>query len=160
MDLAFAAVGFGNRGVDHFDHDGRDVDARAVAFDERNDRIVGNGETKVLVDRDFPAAGRDLHVLIRGHERSCWTRSPDGLATKHSIIAARASVLSSAAVCQSAPRGNSNRSLMIRRLLARLIPGRAARKPRVYGPDQHSVRRERLSHAARTVIRRMFESTS
>jgi poly(A) polymerase len=44
---------------------------------------------------------------------------------------------------------------MIRRLLARLIPGRAARKPRVYGPDQHSVRRERLSHAARTVIRRL-----
>jgi poly(A) polymerase len=44
---------------------------------------------------------------------------------------------------------------MIRRLLARLMPGRGARKPRVYGPDQHSVRRDRLSHAARTVIRRL-----
>jgi poly(A) polymerase len=44
---------------------------------------------------------------------------------------------------------------MIRRLLARLIPGRAARQPRVYGPDQHGVRRDRLSHAARSVIRRL-----
>ena len=44
---------------------------------------------------------------------------------------------------------------MIRRLLARLIPGRAAREPRVYGADQHGVRRDRLSHAARTVIRRL-----
>src|SRR5436305_9723879 len=44
---------------------------------------------------------------------------------------------------------------MILRLLARLIPGRSAHKPRVYGADQHSVRRERLSHAARTVIRKL-----
>src|SRR5438034_328320 len=44
---------------------------------------------------------------------------------------------------------------MIRRLLARLIPGRAARRLRVYGPDKHPVRRERLSHAARTVIRKL-----
>jgi poly(A) polymerase len=44
---------------------------------------------------------------------------------------------------------------MIRRLLARLIAGRAAREPWVYGPDQHGVRRDRLSHAARTVIRRL-----
>ena len=44
---------------------------------------------------------------------------------------------------------------MIRRLLARLIPGRATRKLRVYGPDQHPVRRDRLSHAARTVIRKL-----
>src|SRR5437763_16098262 len=44
---------------------------------------------------------------------------------------------------------------MIRRLLARLIPGRATRKQRAYGSDQHAVRRERLSHAARTVIRRL-----
>ena len=35
---------------------------------------------------------------------------------------------------------------MIRRLLARLIPGRTARQPRVYGPDQHDVRRDRLTH--------------
>src|SRR5437773_1780544 len=44
---------------------------------------------------------------------------------------------------------------MIHRLLARLLPGRVAREPRIYGPDQHPVRRDRLSHAARTVIRRL-----
>ena len=44
---------------------------------------------------------------------------------------------------------------MIRRLLARLMPGKGARKPRIYGPDQQSVRRDRLSHGARTVIRRL-----
>src|SRR2546428_4166942 len=46
-------------------------------------------------------------------------------------------------------------SPMIHRLLARLLPGRVAREPRIYGPDQHSVQRDRLSHAARTVIRKL-----
>ena len=44
---------------------------------------------------------------------------------------------------------------MIRRLLARLIPGRSKRDPRIYGPDQHPVRRDQLSHAARTVVRKL-----
>jgi poly(A) polymerase len=44
---------------------------------------------------------------------------------------------------------------MIRRLLARLISGRPARDPRIYGPDQHPVRREGISHGARTVIRKL-----
>ncbi|MEO5766386.1 MAG: polynucleotide adenylyltransferase PcnB [Casimicrobiaceae bacterium] len=44
---------------------------------------------------------------------------------------------------------------MIRRLLARLMPGRQKREPRIYGPDQHPVRRDQLSHAARTVIRKL-----
>jgi poly(A) polymerase len=44
---------------------------------------------------------------------------------------------------------------MIHRLLARLLPGRVAREPRIYGPDQHPVQRDRLSHAARTVIRKL-----
>src|SRR5216110_2776559 len=44
---------------------------------------------------------------------------------------------------------------MIRRFLARLIPGRPATEPRVFGPETHRVRRTRLSHAARTVIRRL-----
>jgi poly(A) polymerase len=46
---------------------------------------------------------------------------------------------------------------MIRRLLARLLPGRSARKPRLYGPEQHPVRAAQLSHAARTVIRTLQE---
>jgi len=44
---------------------------------------------------------------------------------------------------------------MIRRLLARLIPGRSKRAPRIYGPDQHPVRRDQLSHGARTVVRKL-----
>ncbi|HET9045871.1 MAG TPA: polynucleotide adenylyltransferase PcnB [Casimicrobiaceae bacterium] len=44
---------------------------------------------------------------------------------------------------------------MIRRLLARLMPGRPKRDPRIYGPDQHPVRRDQLSHAARTVCRQL-----
>ena len=46
---------------------------------------------------------------------------------------------------------------MIRRLLARLLPGRSTRKPRIYGPDQHPVRASQLSHGARTVIRTLQE---
>jgi poly(A) polymerase len=42
---------------------------------------------------------------------------------------------------------------MIRSLLARLLPGRSARKPRVYAPSQHPVRAAQLSPAARNVIR-------
>src|SRR4051812_10808586 len=44
---------------------------------------------------------------------------------------------------------------MIRRLLARLLPGRRANTPRVYAPDQHPVRRDQLSAAARSVTRRL-----
>jgi poly(A) polymerase len=44
---------------------------------------------------------------------------------------------------------------MIRRLLARLLPGRPAREPRIHGPEQHAVRSDQLSNAARTVVRRL-----
>ena len=44
---------------------------------------------------------------------------------------------------------------MIRRLLARLLPGRSKRDPRIYGPDQHPVRRDQLSQGARTVTRKL-----
>ncbi len=47
---------------------------------------------------------------------------------------------------------------MIRRLLARLMPGRPARKPRIYPPDQHPVRRTQLSAGARSVTRKLQES--
>ncbi|HEX6137452.1 MAG TPA: polynucleotide adenylyltransferase PcnB [Casimicrobiaceae bacterium] len=47
---------------------------------------------------------------------------------------------------------------MIRRLLARLLPGRQARGPRVYPPDQHQVRAGQLSGAARSVTRRLQEA--
>ena len=47
---------------------------------------------------------------------------------------------------------------MIRRLLARLLPGTKARNPRVYAPEKHAVRRDQLSNGARTVIRKLQEN--
>ena len=47
---------------------------------------------------------------------------------------------------------------MIRRLLARLLPGRSARKPKVYAASAHPVRAAQLSHAARTVIRNLQDA--
>jgi poly(A) polymerase len=49
---------------------------------------------------------------------------------------------------------------MIRRLLARLIPGRdkAKRKARVYGPSDHPLRRSQLSRGALDVTRRLQEA--
>ncbi len=44
---------------------------------------------------------------------------------------------------------------MIRRLLARLIPGRPATTPRVFGPDAHPVRRSQLSRGATEVTRKL-----
>jgi poly(A) polymerase len=46
---------------------------------------------------------------------------------------------------------------MIRRLLARLLPGSSAREPRIFSPDEHAVRRDQVSGAARTIIRRLQE---
>ena len=57
-------------------------------------------------------------------------------------------------------RGRSQHpaNAMIRRLLARLMPGRKSRHPRIYGPAEHPVRREQLSNGARAVTRRLQEA--
>ena len=47
---------------------------------------------------------------------------------------------------------------MIRRLLARLIPGKGSSEPRVYGPDAHSVRRTQISRGAQDVIRKLQQA--
>ncbi|MEO8847898.1 MAG: polynucleotide adenylyltransferase PcnB [Casimicrobiaceae bacterium] len=47
---------------------------------------------------------------------------------------------------------------MIRRLLARLMPGRPATRPRIYKSDQHPLRREGLSSGARSVTRKLQEA--
>ncbi|MEP7062694.1 MAG: polynucleotide adenylyltransferase PcnB [Betaproteobacteria bacterium] len=47
---------------------------------------------------------------------------------------------------------------MIRRLLARFMPGRPASKPRIYKPDQHPVRRTQLSTGARSVTHKLQEA--
>ncbi len=46
---------------------------------------------------------------------------------------------------------------MIRRLLARLIPGRTAREPKVYPSGDHPVRAAQVSRGARTVIEKLQE---
>jgi poly(A) polymerase len=47
---------------------------------------------------------------------------------------------------------------MIRRLLARLIPGRATRDPKIYRGDQHGVRRDQIPRGARAVCERLHEA--
>ncbi|NDP43222.1 MAG: polynucleotide adenylyltransferase PcnB [Aromatoleum sp.] len=49
---------------------------------------------------------------------------------------------------------------MIRRLFARLMPrsGKPGREPRVYGPNDHPIRRNQLSSGALQVIRRLHEA--
>src|SRR6478735_2589186 len=47
---------------------------------------------------------------------------------------------------------------MIRRLLARLIPGRPSRAPRVYPPADHAVRREQVPRGARQVTEKLQEA--
>ncbi len=59
VDLALAAVGLGDRGVEHAHGGAPDVGAGAVAFDERDDGLVGNGELAV--------GDRDL-LALRGHD--------------------------------------------------------------------------------------------
>ena len=47
---------------------------------------------------------------------------------------------------------------MIRRLLARLMPAKGAAKPRVYGPDDHPVRRSQISRGAQDVTRKLQQA--
>ena len=47
---------------------------------------------------------------------------------------------------------------MIRRLIARLWPGRPSDMPRVFRADEHPVRRDQVSYAARTVTRRLQDA--
>ncbi|MNF99632.1 hypothetical protein D3C84_825400 [compost metagenome] len=63
-NLALAPIGFLYSSIDHFDHDGTDVYANAVAFDERDDRIIRNIERMVRIDGDFVADCRNLDFLV------------------------------------------------------------------------------------------------
>src|SRR5207344_1324927 len=47
---------------------------------------------------------------------------------------------------------------MIRRLFARLIPGKAATEPRIYGPEVHAMRRNQLSRGALDVTRKLQQA--
>jgi poly(A) polymerase len=47
---------------------------------------------------------------------------------------------------------------MIRRLLARLIPGRPAREPRIYHAGEHPIRRDAVPRGARVVTEKLHEA--
>ena len=47
---------------------------------------------------------------------------------------------------------------MIRRLFARLIPGRPTSEARIYGPEKHPVRRSQLSRGALEVARKLQQA--
>ncbi|HEX4884272.1 MAG TPA: polynucleotide adenylyltransferase PcnB [Casimicrobiaceae bacterium] len=47
---------------------------------------------------------------------------------------------------------------MIRRLLARFVPGLRTGEPRIYGPDKHPVRADQVSPGARQVTKRLKEA--
>src|SRR5207302_2853781 len=70
LDLAAAGVGFLHGGVEDADAGAPDVGAGAVAFDEGDDRLVGDGQLAVA-DENGLAAGGDDEVFEGGHaERS------------------------------------------------------------------------------------------
>ena len=47
---------------------------------------------------------------------------------------------------------------MIRRLLARFIPGKLAKEPRIYGPRAHRIRRNQISRGAQDVTRKLQQA--
>ena len=64
-DLLLAAVGLLDRGVEHAHAGAPDVGAGAVAFDERDDRVVGHLEAPVGVDGDGVGSGGNLWLCAR-----------------------------------------------------------------------------------------------
>jgi hypothetical protein len=76
-DLAPAAVGLAHRHVDHPPHHRGDVDADAVALDERHDGIVRDRQAEVAVDPDGFALGGDFDLVVSGwcHDRLFSIRS-------------------------------------------------------------------------------------
>ena len=67
-DLLLAAVLLGHRRVEHAHRGAPDVAAGAVAFDERNDRMIGHFQASIAMDFDGFTACGDL--------RSCTCHGP------------------------------------------------------------------------------------
>ena len=63
-DGATATVALCDRGVDYIDHDRRDVDADAVALDERNDGTIRNVQAAVFGHGDPVSVVGDDDVLV------------------------------------------------------------------------------------------------
>jgi hypothetical protein len=90
VDPALAAIGLGDRGIDHLEHHRRDVQPRAVALDIGNDGLVGNVERQVGVDGDLLARRGHFDVLVHGNGlRTGLERPPaSGLDETLTILAA------------------------------------------------------------------------
>jgi hypothetical protein len=65
VDLLLACVSLFDCRIDDLDHHRGDVEARAIAFDVGNDRLVGNVERVIRINGDLVTARRNLDVLIR-----------------------------------------------------------------------------------------------
>ena len=64
MNLARPTVGLGDRGVHDFEHDGRDIEPGAVSLDVRDDRVVGNMQRKIRINRDLGTIRGDLDMFV------------------------------------------------------------------------------------------------
>ena len=64
VDFLLAAVGLGHSGIHHLQHDRRDVRARTVTFNKRNDRLVLHIQRIVGIDGNFLTLGGHLDVLV------------------------------------------------------------------------------------------------
>ena len=64
VNFFLAAVGFGNGGINHFQHHRRNIHTRAIALDKRNDGLIRHIQRVVGIDSDFLALGGHLDVLI------------------------------------------------------------------------------------------------
>ncbi|MNH05115.1 hypothetical protein D3C79_644300 [compost metagenome] len=63
-NLALAAIGLVDGGIDHLDHHRRHIDADTIALDIGNDGVVGHIERMVRIDGDLGAVGRNLDFLV------------------------------------------------------------------------------------------------
>ncbi len=73
-NLALAAIGFGYRRIDHFQHGGSDIHTNTIPLNKRNNRMVGNIEGVVGVDGDLLTVGRNLNMLVSHSDLHCMER--------------------------------------------------------------------------------------
>lgn len=64
MNAALTFVGFMYRSIHHIDHHRRNVDARAITFDERDDGVKRNIQGIVSIDSNGVALRRNLDVSV------------------------------------------------------------------------------------------------
>jgi hypothetical protein len=65
VDLSLTAIGLGNGGVNHLEHDWGDIESGTVTLDIGNDGLQGDSQGHVFVDDNFFALGGHLDMLIQ-----------------------------------------------------------------------------------------------